>query len=116
MQEAGAEEEEEGGGRRQRARDVRRDARQAERELQANRMRKKDVRPSPPVLIFSPAAQQILDRAIQAAAYTLCPARLSRTHPPHCCTIVCVSIHHESSHVWRMGMCKERFCRFGLAL
>ena len=43
MQEADAEEDDDGGGRRQRARDVRRDARQAEREMQANRMRKKDV-------------------------------------------------------------------------
>ena len=41
-QEADAEEEGEGG-RRQRARDVRRDARAAEREMAANRMRKKDV-------------------------------------------------------------------------
>ena len=56
VQEADAEEEEEGGGQRQRARDVRRDARQAERELQANRMRKKDVRPVPPLLKFSPPA------------------------------------------------------------
>ena len=53
MQEADAEEEEEGAGRR-RARDVRRDARQAERELQANRMRKKDVRPLPATLTLPP--------------------------------------------------------------
>ena len=56
VQEADAEEEDEGGGQRQRARDVRRDARQAERELQANRMRKKDVRPVPPLLKFSSPA------------------------------------------------------------
>ena len=43
VQQADAEGED-GGGRR-RARDVRRDARQAEREVQANRMRKKDVSP-----------------------------------------------------------------------
>ena len=42
-QQADAEGEGEDGGGRRRARDVRRDARQAEREVQANRMRKKDV-------------------------------------------------------------------------
>ena len=44
-QQADAEGEGEDGGGRRRARDVRRDARQAEREVQANRMRKKDVSP-----------------------------------------------------------------------
>ena len=92
---------EDGGGRR-RARDVRRDARQAEREVQANRMRKKYVRPVTPILRCCPMGRSCSlqqDRPVMPRAHAhACTAQCSSTCVPKRFDCISASVAHLHAH------------------